>query len=100
MVEPAITTGIEALGRGHDLSKITSFLSIVKDIPDAQQRLNWGNITLALASANNLDTTGLVKSDEQMQEEMQQQAMMQMAQAATPQVAKGLVEGQQTAPNQ
>lgn len=99
MIEPAITTGIEALGRGHDLSKMTNFLMTIKDIPEAQQRLNWGNITLALASANNLDTTGLVKSDEQMQEEMQQQAMMQMAQAATPQVAKGLIDGQQATPN-
>lgn len=100
MIEPAITTGIEALGRGHDLSKITSFLTTVRDIPEAQQRINWGNAIISLASGHNLDTTGLVKSDEQMQEEMQQQAMMQMAQAATPNVAKGLIEGQEAAPTQ
>ena len=100
MIEPAITTGIEALGRGHDLSKMTSFLTTVRDIPEAQQRIKWGNAIISLASAHNLDTTGLVKSDEQMQEEMQQQAMMQMAQAATPNVAKGLIEGQEAAPTQ
>ena len=95
MIEPAITTGIEALGRGHDLNKLTTFLSLVKDIPEAQQRLQWGNLITAIASGSNIDTTGLVKSDEEMQQEMQQQAMLQMAQAATPQLAKGLVGGQE-----
>ena len=95
MIEPAITTGIEALGRGHDLNKLTTFLSLVKDIPEAQQRLQWGNLITAIASGRNIDTTGLVKSDEEMQQEMQQQAMLQMAQAATPQLAKGLVGGQE-----
>lgn len=95
MIEPAITTGIEALGRGHDLNKLTTFLSLVKDIPEAQQRLQWGNLITAIASGSNIDTTGLVKSDEEMQQEMQQQAMLQMAQAATPQLAKGLVRGQE-----
>ena len=92
MIEPAITTGMEALGRGHDLSKLTTFLSLIKDIPEAQQRLNWGNLITAIASGSNLDTTGLVKSDEEMQAEMQQQAMLQMAQAAAPQVARGAME--------
>lgn len=95
MIEPAITTGIEALVRGHDLNKLTTFLSLVKDIPEAQQRLQWGNLITAIASGSNIDTTGLVKSDEEMQQEMQQQAMLQMAQAATPQLAKGLVGGQE-----
>ena len=95
MIEPAITTGIEALGRGHDLNKLTTFLSLVKDIPEAQQSLQWGNLITAIASGSNIDTTGLVKSDEEMQQEMQQQAMLQMAQAATPQLAKGLVGGQE-----
>lgn len=95
MIEPAITTGIEALGRGHDLNKLTTFLSLVKDIPEAQQRLQWGNLITAIASGSNIDTTGLIKSDEEMQQEMQQQAMLQMAQAATPQLAKGLVGGQE-----
>lgn len=95
MIEPAITTGIEALGRGHDLNKLTTFLSLVKDIPEAQQRLQWGNLITAIASGSNIDTTGLVKSDEEMQQEMQQQAMLQMAQAATPQLAKDLVGGQE-----
>lgn len=88
MIEPAITTGIEALGRGHDLNKLTTFLSLVKDIPEAQQRLQWGNLITAIASGSNIDTTGLVKSDEEMQQEMQQQAMLQMAQAATPRSPK------------
>ena len=95
MIEPAITTGIEALGRGHALNKLTTFLSLVKDIPEAQQRLQWGTLITAIASGSNIDTTGLVKSDEEMQQEMQQQAMLQMAQAATPQLAKGLVGGQE-----
>lgn len=91
IVQPAITTGVEALGRGHDLNKLTTFLNIVGNIPEATQVIEWSNFITAVASASNIDVTGIIKTPEQIQEEQQQQQMMQMGQAVAPEVAKGVM---------
>ena len=91
IVQPAITTGVEALGRGHDLNKLTTFLSIVGQIPEATQVIEWSNFITAVASASNIDVTGIIKTPEQIQQEQQQQQMMQMGQAVAPEVAKGMM---------
>jgi hypothetical protein len=93
IVQPAITTGVEALGRGHDLNKLTTFLSIVGQIPEATQVIEWSNFITAVASASNIDVTGIIKTPEQIQQEQQQQQMMQMGQAVAPEVAKGMMNG-------
>lgn len=90
-VEPAITTGLEALGRGHDLNKLQMFSELLAN-PEVASRVNMGNFALMYATSLGLDTTGLIKSDEQIAEEQQQQMMMQMAQSAAPQMAKGAME--------
>ena len=92
IVQPAITTGVEALGRGHDLNKLTTFLNIIGNIPEATQVVEWSNFITAVASASNIDVTGIIKTPEQIQEEQQQQQMMQMGQAVAPEVAKGVMQ--------
>ena len=92
IVQPAITTGVEALGRGHDLNKLTTFLSIVGQIPEATQVIEWSNFITAVASASNIDVTGIIKTPEQIQQEQQQAQMMQMGQAVAPEVAKGVIQ--------
>ena len=92
IVQPAITTGVEALGRGHDLNKLTTFLSIVGQIPEATQVIEWSNFITAVASASNIDVTGIIKTPEQIQEEQQQAQMMQMGQAVAPEIAKGVMQ--------
>ena len=93
-VEPAITTGLEALGRGHDLNKLTVFLEYISQMPEAAQRIKMDTLLTMVATALNLDTTNLVKSDEEVKQEMQQMQMMEMMKSATPQLARGFADAQ------
>ena len=47
------------------------------------------------ATALGIDTEELIKSDEELQAEQQQQTMMAMANRAAPQLAKGMVDNPQ-----
>tara|TARA_R110000823_G_scaffold65168_2_gene153002 strand:- start:13599 stop:14936 length:1338 start_codon:yes stop_codon:yes gene_type:complete len=80
VVEPVIVTGIEALGRGNDLNKLDTFMEAVMQIPEATSRVNWADYMTRRATALGIDTEGLIKTDEQVQQEQQQAQMMQMAQ--------------------
>ena len=93
-VEPLIVTGIEALGRGHDLTKLDTFIRYAQVFPEAfQTSVKQGEILRQIATALGIDSSAVVKSDEEVQQEQQQQMQMQMAQQAIPQVARGAVEG-------
>lgn len=91
-VEPAITTGLEALGRGHDLNKLIMLKDIIASIPEAAQMMKMDKLVLMLATSLGIDTTGLIKTPEELQEEQQQQMAMQLASQATPNLTKGMVD--------
>jgi len=103
-LKPQIVTGLEALGRGQDLNKLSQFLQMLQ--PLGQQviasELNIGDYLDRLAASLGIDTQGLVKSDEQkmqeqqaMQEQMQQQQMMAMAEKGVAPAVKGMVDASQ-----
>lgn len=107
-VTPTVVTGIEALGRGQDLNKLSTFLQYLQPLgPEViQSEMNLNDYIDRLAASLGIDTSGLIKSQEQkMQEQMaQQQAMQQqmleqtamgMAQNAAPQLAKGAMAEEQ-----
>lgn len=107
VVKPVIVTGIEALGRGNDLSKLDQFISTIMQIPEAAARVNWGDYMTRRGTALAIDIKGLIKSDEQVaaeQQAAQQAAMMQ--QGLTPAInqAGGLLkqgmQNGQSAPEQ
>lgn len=78
-VKPTITTGVEALGRGHDLNKLDMFIAGLHQSigPEAvMQVLNIGDYIKRRGASLGIDTDGLIKSDEE-QKASQQQAMMQ-----------------------
>lgn len=77
-VEPTITTGMEALGRGHDFNKFTTFMGIVGQLPDAMQYMKIGSWVTAIATSLGIDTTGMIKTEEEIQQEMQQAQEQQM----------------------
>jgi len=79
-VKPVIVTGLEALGRGNDLSRLDQFVATVTQIPEAASRINWGDYMLRRGTALGIDMKGLVKSDEQVAAEQQQAMMAQMMQ--------------------
>ena len=92
VVRPAIVTGLEALGRGHDLQKLQLFMQTMGQLgPDAMASVNMGDLISRVGTSLGIDMSGLVKSPEEMQAEaaeqqaqMEQQQMMEMAKAATP----------------
>tara|TARA_Y100000401_G_scaffold21977_1_gene14702 strand:+ start:233 stop:1768 length:1536 start_codon:yes stop_codon:yes gene_type:complete len=96
-VTPVIITGVEALGRGHDLNKLRGFLQDVMSLaqinPETIQRVEFGDLIKRLGTGHGIDMNGLIKSEEQIQEEqqmMQQQAMQQQMMDAAQQSAPGV----------
>lgn len=80
-IEPSIATGMEALGRGHDLDKLTQFLQAIQMIggmndPD----LDITNLKLRVANSLGIDTAGLLKTPEQKAQEAAQQGLAAGAQ--------------------
>jgi hypothetical protein len=94
---PTIVTGLEALGRGHDLNKYDMFLKALMPLgPEViAQHMNMGDYITRIGTSLGIDLDGLVKSQDQIAQERaeaeqaQQQAMMaDMAGKAIPAVAK------------
>lgn len=76
-IKPVIVTGLEALGRGQDLQKLELFLQGIQQLgPEGQQYLNVPDWLTRFGTALSIDMDGLVKTQEQIQQE-QAQAMMQ-----------------------
>ena len=93
-VEPLITTGIEALGRGHDLTKLDTFIRYAQVFPEAfQTRVKQGAILSQIATALGIDSSSVVKSEEEYQQEMMAAQQAQMEQQVAPQVANGMMGG-------
>ena len=104
-VKPTVVTGIEALGRGQDLNKLATFLQYLQPLGAEviASEMNLGDYIDRLAASLGIDTSGLIKSEEQkmqeqqaqqqaMQQQMLEQTMAGMAQNAAPQLAKGAIE--------
>ncbi len=97
VAKPTIVTGLEALGRGHDLSKYDLFLRALAPLgPEVlQNEMNIGDYITRIGTALGIDLAGLMKTEDQKKQERdeQTQRMMQMqaveaAKAAAPAVAK------------
>lgn len=91
-VEPTITTGLAAIGRGHDYQNLMTYLQTVGQIPQAAQYLNWGVANQRIATSLGIDTSNLIKTDEQIQQEQMQAYQMQMGSQVAPEVARGIME--------
>lgn len=92
IVKPTIVTGMEAIGRGNDRDKLLQFLQDLAGTLGPQimaQRINVSELISRMATADGIDTDGLVIPDEVVQAQMQAQAQ---AQALT-NVGPNLVDG-------
>lgn len=99
-----ITTGFEALGRGHDLAKLREFRDEVVAMAQAVQQpdlaelyIGMSNYFTRVANAIGLDTDGLVPTEEEIKAAQEQKAQMaQMTElaktGAATQVAKGMMD--------
>lgn len=75
MVEPSIITGFEALGRGNDKTKLVSFIQTIAQALGPQavaQYVNVQDFLERLAAADGINTKGLIKSEQQLQQEQTQ----------------------------
>lgn len=71
-VKPMITTGLDALGRGNDRSRLVGYLTTMAELGYGAQ-IEGEEVGKRLAAADGIDTKGLVKSAAQLQQEVQQQ---------------------------
>ena len=82
LVKPTIVTGVEALGRGNDLAKLDMFVAGVGQIMGPEivsQYMDTAEYLRRRGAAVGIDTNGLVKNEQQIQQEAQQAQMMQAA---------------------
>ena len=82
-LEPAVATGLEALGRGHDLDKLQQFLGMIAPLAGMQDPdLNMTNIKIRIANSLGIDTAGMLKTEEEKNQELAAQAAQQGRMAA------------------
>lgn len=100
-LKPQIVTGLEALGRGQDLNKLSTFLQYLQPLGQQviAQELNIDDYIDRLGASLGIDTQGLVKSEEQKAQEQQaamqaqqQQQMMAMAEKGVAPAVKGMAD--------
>lgn len=97
-----ITTGLDALGRGHDLNKIVQFVRVAKEVlgeEAVQMRLDMQWLLTQIGTSMGVDTAEAVRKEEDVQRDQQQRAMQQMVQAAAPGVAQELTKQGAQQPN-
>ena len=93
-VKPVIITGFDAIGRGHERTKLLGFLADVQQAlgPEAMQDFNRQGLIKKLANAGAIDLDGLLRDPQEMQAEqqqqMRQQVMSEAAIKAAPEVVK------------
>lgn len=89
IVKTTIVTGLEALGRGHDLNKLDSFIQGAAQLLGDQfaTYVNMSDYLKRRATSLGIDVEGLVKSEEEIEMEQQQAAQQAMAQQVAPNIA-------------
>ena len=87
VVKPAITTGIEAIGRGNDLTKLAGLLQDIAPLgPQViQANLKANDFIRRCGVARGIDMKGLIPTAEEVAEAQEEAQMMQMAEKLGPQ---------------
>jgi hypothetical protein len=84
IVKPTITTGLEALGRGHDMNKLNLFANAAVAASNLPPEINRGDFLMRIGTALGIDMDGLVKSPEQLALDQQQAMAQQMIEKLGP----------------
>lgn len=95
-VKPTILTGIQALGRNSDLERLMTFFNVIAKLPIPQEETMMSVVAseayTRVATALDLELRGLIRSDEEIQQQKAEQqqiaAQQQMAMAVAPQMAQ------------
>lgn len=94
-IKPIITTGLEALGRGHDLNKLDMFIKQLQPLGEETvgAYLRVDNYITRVGTALGLDTDGLVNSQEEVQQLQQQSMIAQGMLGSAPGIAREVTKG-------
>ena len=87
LVKPKIVTGVQGLGRGNDRNKLVEFIGTVSQAlgPDImRQYMNVDEAIKRLANSIGIDTANLVKTQEEIQAEMEAMQQQQLIQHLGP----------------
>lgn len=93
IVKPTVVTGIDGLGRGQDLARLDAFIRGAGQDLSPEVMLKWmniGNYLLRRATAAGVDTEGLIKTGEEVDDDDQNSQMAQMIQNAGPQATAAI----------
>lgn len=80
-IRPVVVTGLDALGRGAELDNLKAFVKDVVDLggPEALSTyINFDDLLKRLSTSRSIRTKGLVKTPEQVAQEMQRKQMQAM----------------------
>lgn len=80
---PKVVTGMDALGRGNDLSNLIQWKALIMDTP-AMQDVKWDAFAQRTANGLNVETEGLVLTPEEKVAQQQQMMMQQMVEQLGP----------------
>lgn len=84
-VKLTVTTGLEALGRGSDLNKLTTFAQIMQQFaPMAQLGMKLDVVANRVANSLNLDITGVMATQEELAAAQQAQSNNSMMEKVMP----------------
>lgn len=89
VVEPIIVTGFQALGRNHTVNKLRMWIADLNaNAPEARSAIRWNKVAKRLGTGYGVeDLDELIKSDEELAAEQQQQAVAALAEKAAAPVA-------------
>ena len=93
IAQPVIVAGLEAIGRGHEQQNLRAFVADILQVlgPEmAMQYLNPMEFMKRSAAAYNLDTEGLIPSEEQIQQREQMMQLQSLIQHLGPQAIQQL----------
>ena len=102
IVKTTIVTGLEALGRGHDLNKLDSFVAGASQLlgPEFATYVNISDYLKRRATSLGIDTEGLIKTEEDIQQEQQEAQQQQMMSQVAPNVVNAAGKMAQDNPEQ
>lgn len=97
-MEIKIITGLDALGRNHEITRLSTWLRLSAEAVGPEQvaaTINTRALAQRYASNLGLDVSDIVKSEQQMQAEQQQAQQAQMLQQLGPEALRANSRGQQ-----
>lgn len=89
-IKPTIVTGLEALGRGHDLNKMSVFVDHIRSLLGQEvvnDYIDANNFITRTGTSLSIDTEGLVRSQDQVDQLQQQRLAAATMQGIAPKVA-------------